>query len=220
MYEPYQKILEALHEEKWMSPKQLTRLLYPTEYHRNWRKAYDRIIKNLQTLRQKELLRYKDYGLGKDNLWALQPNPLLKDFGFIPPKSEIHAFKYEHEKACADVYVTLKLTGKLTGWKQSAKLTAAIIPDRIAETPEPIYLEIEMGSKYEIPQQAQNYRQYHFDTKKHFKVWFLVKEQWQYDQALEDLRDFPPAYSVELLDVFHQRFSDTHSDTYSDTVSG
>ncbi len=216
MLEAYERILKALNWEKWMSPKQLARLLYPDLYRENWRKPYDRIIKNVQSLRQKDLLRYKDYGLGKDNLWALKPHKLIQEFGYTPPKSEIHTFKYEHEKACADVFVTLALSGKLYGWEQHKKIGKNIIPDRTADFNGTVYIEVEMGSQDKIRQKADAYKQYFQDTRKQFNVWFLVKQQWQYDSGLESLRDFPSHYSIELLDVFNKLDS---SDTSSDTVS-
>src|SRR5687767_9099277 len=132
MHEAYKRILLALNLEKWMSPRQIAQLMYPAEYRDQWRKPYDRIIKNLRSLHQKDLLRFKDYGLGKENLWALKPHPIIKEFEYEPPKAEIHSFKYEHEKACADVFVTLTLTGKLYDWKAHKKLTKGIIPDRTA----------------------------------------------------------------------------------------
>ena len=220
MHEAYERILNALNLEKWMSPRQLARLLYPDLYREHPRKAYDRLIKNLQSLCQKDLLRYKDYGLGKDNLWAIKPNPLIREMGLEPPRAEIHAFKYEHEKACADVFVTLYLTGKLCGWEAHKKIVNGIIPDRTAELPRSVYLEIEMGSKRDIKEKAEKYRQFYLskpiETREKFHVWFLVKERRQYDEGLEDLRNFPPAYSIETLDEFHKKFSDMRSDTSSD----
>jgi hypothetical protein len=219
MLEAYERILKALNLEKWMSPKQLARLLYPDLYRENWRKAYDRLIKNLQSLRQKDLLRFKDYGLGKDNLWSIKPNPLNKEFGYIPPKAEIHSFKYEHEKACADVFVTLALTNKLYAWEQHKKIGGSIIPDRTADYNGTVYIEVEMGSQDKVRQKSEAYKKYFQETKEPFSVWFLVKEQWQYDSALEYLRHYPSHYSVELLDEFNKiKVSDTPSDTVSDGV--
>jgi hypothetical protein len=189
------------------------------------------VIKNLQSLRQKDLLKYKDYGLGKDNLWALKSGAPLRlaeevlndnseyDIKLTAPKSEIHTFKYEHEKACADVFVTLVLSGKLLNWEQHKKIGKSIIPDRTADTGKMAYIEVEMGSQNKIREKAEAYKQYFHETKQHFNVWFLVKEQRHYEAGLEILRNFPNAYSVELLDVFNsQIFSDMLSDTPSDGV--
>ncbi len=219
MIEPYQRILKALNLEKWMTPKQLARLLYPDLYAENWRKAYDRIIKNLQSLRQKDLLKYKDYGLGKDNMWSLKPHSIIRELGYNPPRAEIHTFKYEHEKACADVFVTLALSDNLMDWQEHKKIGKSIIPDRTADYNGTVYIEVEMGSQNKIRQKAEAYKKYFQETRQPFNVWFLVKEQKHYDSGLEDLRDFPSHYSIELLDEFNKiRLSDTSSDTVSDGV--
>lgn len=152
-------------------------------------------------------------------MWALKPNPFIKELGYLPPKSEIHSFKYEHEKACADVFVTLALSGKLCGWELHKKISKDIIPDRTADYNGTVYIEVEMGSQDKIRQKADSYKRYFQATREPFNVWFLVKEQWQYDSGLEDLRDFPSHYSIELLDEFNKiQSSDTSSDTVSDGV--
>ena len=162
-------------------------------------------------------MRYKDYGLGKDNLWALKNHKLIQEFGYAAPKSEIHSFKYEHEKACADVFMTLVLTEKLYGWEQHKKLGRNIIPDRTADYNGTVYIEVEMGSQNKIRQKADSYERYFQTTGQEFNVWFLVKEHWQYDSGLEDLREFPSHYSIERLDNFNKKkLSDTSSDTVSD----
>lgn len=130
--------------------------------------------------------------------------------GYSPPRSEIHTFKYDHEKACAAVFVELTLTGNLYGWEAHKKISKNIIPDRLAEMDTTVYIEVEMGSQDKIHEKAESYRQYYFDTRKDFQVWFLVKEQWQYDSGLESLRHFSDHYRIELLENFH---SDTRSDT-------
>jgi hypothetical protein len=132
----------------------------------------------------------------------------------IAPKAEIHSFKYEHEKACADVFVTLALTEKLCGWELHKKICKNIIPDRTADYNGTVYIEVEMGSQNKIFQKADAYRQYFRETKQTFQVWFLVKDQWLYESGLEDLRDFPTHYSIELLDNFNNQI---RSDTLSDT---
>lgn len=182
---------------------------------------YDRIIKNLQSLRQKDLLRFKDYGLGKDNLWALKSGKALRlaeeainqeseeEIKITPPRAEIHSFKYEHEKTCADVFVTLLLSGKLCGWEAHKKIAEGIIPDRIAELDRLAYIEVEMGSKNEIREKAERYRKFYYDSRKRFEVWFLVGTDKLYESGLEDLRDFSGHYRL-------QKLSDMRSDTQSD----
>lgn len=151
-------------------------------------------------------------------MWAIKPNPINRDLGYEPPRAEIHTYKYEHEKACADVFVSLVLSGKLIGWEQHKKI-GGIIPDRTATLDGTVYIEVEMGSQDKIRQKAESYKKYFQETRQQFDVWFLVKDQLTYEKGLEYLRHFPSAYSIELLDVFNsQTSSDTSSDTVSDQV--
>jgi hypothetical protein len=135
------------------------------------------------------------------NLWALKRHKIISELGYSPPTSEIHTYKYEHEKACADMFVTLALSGKLTDW-QAHKKIGQIIPDRMAELDRLVYIEVEMGSKDEIKQKAEAYRQYYFDSREQFEVWFVVKTQEQLDKAEKDLDGFSSYYRVDLLSNF------------------
>src|ERR1043166_5500459 len=148
MHPAYERILKALNLEKHLTTRQLARLLYPDEYQKNQRKVYDRLVKNLAYLKKENLLKSKDYGLGKENLWSIKRHPLNKEQGYSPAP-DIHTFKYEHEKACGDVFVSLALTGKLYSW-QAHKRIGRVIPDRIAEMEDMIYIEVEMGSQNKI----------------------------------------------------------------------
>ncbi|MGI8467749.1 MAG: hypothetical protein ACR2N3_04785 [Pyrinomonadaceae bacterium] len=197
----------------------MARLLYPDLYKENWRKAYDRIIKNLQSLRKSDLLKYKDYGLGKDNLWALKPHSIIRELGYFPPRAEIHTFKYEHEKTCADVFVTLALSGNLTDWQEHKKINKGIIPDRIADFNGTVYIEVEMGSQNKIKQKADSYKKYFQETRQPFEVWFLLNEMRQLERAQADLATFPSHYKADLLTNFHASFTHTEENSVSDTLS-
>ena len=103
--------------------------------------------------------------------------------GYEPPRSEVHAFKYEHEKQCAEVFVSLTLTGKLYGWQSHKRISKGIIPDRIARFENRIfYLEIERGTQDKIIQKTDSYRKFWRETKDEFSVLFLVRDE----KALED----------------------------------
>jgi hypothetical protein len=149
-----------------------------------------------------------------DTLWSLTGHKIVRDFGYAPPKAQIHRYKYEHEKACADVFVTLALTEKLHGWEAHTKIGKDIIPDRTADYGGTVYIEVEMGSQDKIRQKADAYRQHFYQNKQPFSVWFLVDTDKLYQSGLEDLRDFPQYYSLQKLDEFHDYFrSDTQSDS-------
>jgi len=132
-----------------------------------------------------------------------------------PPREEIHTNRYYHEKACADVFVTLGRSGTLHDWEAHRKIHHKIIPDRIARIPELVYIEVEMGSKDEIYQKAENYRRYYRETREDFRLWFFVKTQKQYEAGLKSLEGFTQHYGIQLLSEFN---SDTRSDTHSDSA--
>jgi hypothetical protein len=109
--------------------------------------------------------------------------------------------------------VTLALSGKLYGWEIHKRISSGVIPDRTAELDRTVYVEVEMGSKDEVRQKAEAYRQYFFDTKEQFEVWFIVTDENQLKKAEADLQGFSSHYKADLLSNFR---SDTHSDTDSE----
>jgi hypothetical protein len=140
----------------------------------------------------------------------MKAHPIIKELGFHPPKAEIHTFKYEHEKACADVFVTLALTGQLYSWEAHKKIAKGLITDRNAQMNQTNYIEVEMGSQDKIREKADKYKRHFYATQVPFHVWFLVKSEKQYQDGLDDLRDFSEHYQISTLDKFH---SDMRSDT-------
>ena len=158
---------------------------------------YDRLVKNLAYLKKENLLKSKDYGLGKENLWSIKRHPLNKEQGYSPAP-DIHTFKYEHEKACGDVFVSLALTGKLYSW-QAHKRIGRVIPDRIAEMEDMIYIEVEMGSQNKIKSKATLYQQLYRETREPFQVLFVVQTDKQLQNARKELEGFTSHYRVEML---------------------
>lgn len=190
MYEAYERILKALDLEKHLTARQITRLLYHEEYRseENRSKAYQRIAANLQYLRNQNLLKSKSYGLGKDYFWSLRKHPIISELGFEPPSAEVHTFKYEHEKECAEVFVSLALTGRLHGWQAHKRISKGIIPDRIAAFSDRKYfLEIERGTQDKIPSKTENYRRYFRETGEEFNVLFLVKDEKTLEESVKKL---------------------------------
>src|SRR5258708_3008651 len=110
-----ERIFKALHLEKHLTGKQLARLLYPEEYGTD--KPYQRVMKSLKRLKVNGLLKSKSYGLGKEKLWFLTKSKVISELGYSPPKGEIHAYKYDHEKDCAEVFVSLALSDSLLEWE-------------------------------------------------------------------------------------------------------
>lgn len=189
MHEAYERILKALSLEKHLTQKQITRLLYPQEFGSDAQnKAYGRINKNLLYLQKQNLLKSKSYGLGKDYFWSLRKHPVISDLGYEPPRAEVHAFKYEHEKQCAEVFVSLALTEKLYDWQGHKRISKGIIPDRIANLENrTFYLEIERGTQDKIVQKTENYRRFWRETKSDFYVLYLVKDEKTLEDAVRKL---------------------------------
>ena len=196
------RILLALDLEKHMTCRQLAQLLYPEEPIKT---TYERVAKNLSKLQKENLLKSKSYGLGKEKLWSLKPNPINKEEGFTPPKAEVHTYKYEHERACAEVFVKFA-QDEIYGWDQHKKISKEIIPDRTVYLTEdyPLYIEVEMGDRDRVTQKISNYQRYYRETHEKFRVLFLVKQ----------MRDWPknPHYQIEILEKWIENDSRNHSD--------
>jgi hypothetical protein len=214
MYEPYERILKALNLEKQLTASQITKLLYQEEWqNENRNKAYQRIAANLQYLRKQNLLKSKSYGLipGKgsaDYFWSLRKHPIISELGYEPPRAEVHAFKYEHEKECAEVFVALALTGKLYGWKAHKRISKGIIPDRTANLQNnKYYIEVERGTQDKIASKTENYRRYFRETNEEFNVLYLVKDEKTLEDSVAKLEE-TGASGHYLVSVFSEFTSD------------
>lgn len=145
---------------------------------------------NLLYLRKQSLLKSKSYGLGKDYFWSLRKHPVISELGYEPPRSEVHAFKYEHERLCAEVFVSLTLTGKLYGWQLHKRISKGIISDRIARFESKLfYLEIERGTQDKIVQKTETYRKFWRETKEDFSVLFLVNDEKTLEDSVNKLEE-------------------------------
>lgn len=190
--EHLQAILFVLNLEKHMTAKQIAKALYPDEPIKT---TYERVIKQLRTLREKKLLESRHYGREKGILWAIAPHPINKEEGFIPPKRWVHEYKFNHERACGDVFVKF-CDVEIFGWEQHKKISPQITPDRTVYLTEdvPTYIEVEMGDRDRVTEKLSAYQQYFRETRANFHVLFLVQQ----------LRDWPqsPHYTFRLLNDF------------------
>ncbi len=149
-------------------------------------------------------MKSKSYGLGKDYFWSLKKHPVIAELGYSPPRAEVHTFKYEHEKACAEVFVSLALTKKLYGWESHKRISKTTIPDRIANLERRIfYLEIERGTQDKIVHKTENYRTFFRETGEEFGVLFLVKDEKTLADSVKKL-EAANASSHYLVGVFSE----------------
>lgn len=136
-------------------------------------------MKNLKYLQKQNVLKSKSYGLGRDVLWSLKAHPILRDYEVKPPASEIHTFKYEHEKECAEVFVSMILAGCVSEWHQHKRLGTGIIPDRTVEVDGMVlHIENERGTQgaAKVMRKLERYRNHWRETQDEFQVLFLVKD--------------------------------------------
>lgn len=89
---------------------------------------------------------------------------------------------------CAEVFVSLTLTGKLYGWQSHKRISKGIIPDRIARFENKIfYLEIERGTQDKIVQKMENYGKFWRETKGDFHVLYLVNDEKTLEDSINKL---------------------------------
>lgn len=118
-------------------------------------------MKNLQKLQKDGLLKSDSYGVkieGKEKLWRIlaqateespkrQQEAVLAELDVAQTPWKIHSALYEHEKACADIFVSLALTDTLLEWQGEGDQKAGFRHDRLFRLGDPIiYLEMEMGN--------------------------------------------------------------------------
>lgn len=179
--EQHKRIFHGLHLEKHLTGRQLARLLYPDEYSpETTNKAYQRVMKQLLRLQNDNLLKSKSYGLAEEKLWSLKKNKILLDLGYVAPKADIHKYRYDHEKSCGDIFVSLALTGSLYFWEGEGN-EKTLRWDRkfaIDETKD-YYLEVETGSQDDgkLRDKLGRYVTFYRETKDPFHVLFSVKDE-------------------------------------------
>jgi len=205
---PAMRILNALNLEKHLTGHQLARLLYPTEYERSVKnRAYQRVMKTLKSLQGDDLLKSKSYGLGVDMLWSLRKHKISTDFGLAAPTFEVHRFKYEHEKACADVFVSLALTDELYEWEGEGDQKLGFRHDRkFTLQGAPWYLEHEEGNHVQkiLKEKLERYRSLWGETREAFGVLFTARDHDTFDLILSLFRELslPSMYCVALHSEF------------------
>lgn len=137
------------------------------------------MMKQLERLEAKKLLKSKSYGMGEEKLWRLRKSDLLTQLGFAAPKGDVHEYLYSHEKKCADVMVSLVLARLLVSWDGASDQKNGFRYDRRAElmgVSDPIYLEEETGSQKpkDWVGKIEQYQKHYRETGEVFNVLFLM----------------------------------------------
>ena len=164
------------------------------------------MMKNLKTLEKENLLNSKNYELGMDKFWSLANHKFIKELGYEPPKSEIHRFKYEHEKGCGDIFVSLMLTGECTLWEGEGRAVKGFRHDRKFAFDKIWYLENERGTQAPkvLRGKIDNYLKHYRETYDPFHVLFTVKDEPSLEQIiyLFDEYKLPNFYWATVIDDF------------------
>lgn len=158
-------------------------------------------MKSLKRLEASGLLKSKSYGLAKDKLWHLSKHRVIKDLGYTPPTGEIHAYKYDHEKACADVFVSLVLSDTLLEWEGEGDQKIGLRYDRKFKVDErQFYLEVERGTQgpEKLRTKLERYVKHYRQEQEPFHVLFTVQDEAALERLIyvfEGL-SLPAAYAV------------------------
>jgi hypothetical protein len=204
MTSPQERTFKALHLEKHLTGKQLARLLYPQEFVNEVKNpAYQRVMKSLKRLEASGLLKSKSYGLAKDKLWFLAKHKVVLELGYTPPKGEIHAYKYDHEKDCADVFVSLALSDSLLEWEGEGDQKMGLRYDRKFRVDDrQFYLEVERGTQgpEKLRVKLERYIKHYREKQEPFNVLFTVIDEPALERIVYLFEEFklPASYSVVI----------------------
>lgn len=166
-------------------------------------------MKNLKGMEKSGLLKSKSYGIGKDKLWFLANHKEVKELGYIPPKAEIHAFKYDHEKDCADVFVSLAITEGLYEWQGEGDQRGGFRHDRLFRVcPCTYYLERERGSQGpdKLRAKIERYMKHYKQSEESFNVLFTVDTEPEIERLGSLFKEFGLGNSYQI--ALHQEFVD------------
>ena len=208
MTSPHERIFKALHLEKHLTGKQLARLLYPQEFVNEVKNpAYQRVMKSLKRLEANGLLKSKSYGLAKDKLWFLAKHKVVLELGYTPPKGEIHAYKYDHEKDCADVFVSLALSDSLLEWESEGDQKIGLRYDRKFRVDDrQFYLEVERGTQgpEKLRAKLERYIKHYRQAGEPFNVLFTVVDESALERLIYLFEEFKLGASYAV--VIHSEF--------------
>ncbi len=126
-----------------------------------------------------------------EQMWAIKTRPAIKP---------LELANYEHERMCADVYVSLKLTGHLQEWEVNSAKHRLIEEDRKAVFLDRIiYWEIDRGTekKGAISYKATRY----VKLNGRFHVIFVAPNE---DRANAILHELPTNRGAQFLVSLHE----------------
>jgi hypothetical protein len=156
-------------------------------------------MKSLKRLERDGQLKSKSYGLAKDKLWFLVKHKAVLELGYTAPKSEIHAYKYDHEKDCADVFVSLALSDSLLEWEGEGDQKIGLRYDRKFRVDDrQFYLEVERGTQgpEKLRAKLERYIKHYRKNGEAFNVLFTLQTEAALERVVYLFEEFKlgPSY--------------------------
>jgi hypothetical protein len=155
-------------------------------------------------------------------LWSLTSHKINKELGY-KAKPDVHAFKYDHEKDCADIFVSLALTGTLLEWQGEGDQKTGFRHDRMFSVDDRIfYLEVERGTQGDgkLRAKLERYIKHYHATHKPFNVLFTVQDEDALERMVGLFAEFKlgnqyavVVHSEFVRDPLHARLT-TRFDTF------
>jgi hypothetical protein len=156
-------------------------------------------MKNLEKMEDEDLLVSKTYRITDEKMWLIKKSKIAQKLGYEPTQP-VHPLLLDHEKAQGDIFVSLMLSGRLTGWdrdERSLKDDAKFWIDDDA-----YYLEVEMENHGmdRLTDKVVRYKKYFRETHEAFHVLFVMKQSTDKILSVFEAENTTTHYKACLLD--------------------
>jgi hypothetical protein len=155
-------------------------------------------MKQVEQMKRESLLSFKPAKITDERFWLIADSKVVKDLGFKPTQP-IHPLYFDHEKAIGDIFVTLAVSGHLTGWDRSDRKLKDDAQFNIDE--DLYYLEMEMGNHGQagLTEKVVRYKTHFRETGEQFQVLFVMNESAETIQRVFETERTTSHYQACLL---------------------
>lgn len=133
-------------------------------------------MKQIEQMKRENLLTFRPSKITDERLWLIADSKIARDFGY-KPTPPIHPLYFEHEKAIGDIFVSLMISGHLTGWDRSDR--PSLRDDAQFYIDEDLYyLEMEMGNHGvdRLTEKVVRYKKHFRETGERFHTLFVMRD--------------------------------------------
>lgn len=156
-------------------------------------------MKHLEKMKSESLLTSKGNKITDEVFWLIADTKVVKDLGYKPTPT-IHPLFFEHERAIGDVFVSLMVSGHLTGWDRGER--PHLRDDAQFFIDEDLYyLEVEMENHGadRLADKVVRYKKHFRETGEAFHVLFVMKESLDKIRGVFDSERVTTHYRACLL---------------------